>query len=301
MTSDALPTPPADDPARPRALPGAAREDLPGPERTRELVALAERLARAAGTLVREGRPDRVDVAATKSSPMDVVTQMDLASEALLRELLAEHRPLDGILGEEEAPVTGTSGLTWVLDPIDGTVNYLYGIPAYAVSVAVVAGPPDPATWTAVAGCVHSVADGRTYTAGRGLGAHLGGRRLTLHAAEELSAALLGTGFGYTVERRRAQARVVAELLPRVRDVRRIGSAALDLCSLASGGLDLYYERGLRPWDLAAGALVAQEAGAVVTGLRGGPAGEAMTVAGPARTVAQLTSLLEALDADEGA
>jgi myo-inositol-1(or 4)-monophosphatase len=148
---------------------------------------------------------------------------------------------------------------------------------------------------------VHSVADGRTYTAGRGLGAHLDGRRLELHAAEELSASLLGTGFGYTVERRRAQARVVAELLPRVRDIRRIGSASLDLCALASGGLDLYYERGLKPWDLAAGALVAQEAGAVVTGLDGRPAGEAMTVAGPAGTVAQLTQLLTRLEAGTGA
>lgn len=292
---------PPDASSVPSATGPAPVTDLPGPEETHRLVALAEELARAAGQLVRDGRPDRVDVAATKSSPMDVVTQMDLASEALLRSVLAERRPQDGILGEEEAPVAGTSGLTWVLDPIDGTVNYLYGIPAYAISVAVVAGPPDPATWTAVAGCVHSVADGRTYTAGRGLGAHLDGRRLTLRAAEDLAGALLGTGFGYTVERRRAQARVVAELLPRVRDIRRIGSASLDLCALASGGLDLYYERGLKPWDLAAGALVAQEAGAVVTGLRGKPAGEAMTVAGPAGTVAQLASLLTGLGADEGA
>ncbi|GEA90009.1 inositol monophosphatase [Cellulomonas cellasea] len=305
MTSDALPAPSADDPARPgpaSAAPGApAAPALPGPDETRELVALAETLARAAGRLVREGRPDRVDVAATKTSPMDVVTQMDLASEALLRSLIAEHRPHDGILGEEEAPVAGTSGLTWVIDPIDGTVNYLYGIPAYAISVAVVAGPPDPATWTAVAGCVHSVADGRTYTAGRGLGAHLDGRLLALRAADTLAGSLLGTGFGYTVERRRAQARVVAELLPQVRDIRRIGSASLDLCALASGGLDLYYERGLKPWDLAAGALVAQEAGAVVTGLDGNPAGEAMTVAGPAGTVAQLASVLSGLGAGTGA
>nr|WP_309485079.1 inositol monophosphatase family protein [Cellulomonas sp. NS3] len=307
MTSDALPAPSADDPTRPRPAstttePGApSLPGLPGADETRELVALAETLARAAGHLVRDGRPDRVDVAATKTSPMDVVTQMDLASEALLRSMLAEHRPHDGILGEEEAPVAGTSGLTWVIDPIDGTVNYLYGIPAYAISVAVVAGPPDPATWTVVAGCVHSVADGRTYIAGRGLGAHLDGRRLTLRAAENLAGSLLGTGFGYTVERRRAQARVVAELLPQVRDVRRIGSASLDLCALASGGLDLYYERGLKPWDLAAGALVAQEAGAVVTGLDGQPAGEAMTVAGPAGTVAQLTSILSALGAGTGA
>ncbi|HEX5333349.1 MAG TPA: inositol monophosphatase family protein [Cellulomonas sp.] len=264
----------------------------------RELVALAEELARAAGHLVRDGRPDRVDVAATKSSPIDVVTAMDLASEALLRTMLAERRPGDGVLGEEEGHVAGTTGLTWVLDPIDGTVNYLYGIPAYAISVAVVAGEPDPATWTAVAGCVHSVADGRTYTAGRGLGAQLDGRPIRVNAARPLAESLLGTGFGYTVERRRAQARVVAALLPQVRDIRRIGSAALDLCTVASGGLDLHYERGLRPWDHAAGALVAQEAGALVTGLRGLPAGEAMTVAGAPGTVEELISLLEDLEAD---
>ena len=264
----------------------------------RELVALAEELARAAGHLVRDGRPDRVEVAATKSSPVDIVTAMDLASEALLRTMLAERRPGDGVLGEEEGHVAGTTGLTWVLDPIDGTVNYLYGIPAYAISVAVVAGEPDAATWTAVAGCVHSVADLRTYTAGRGLGSELDGRPIWVNPARPLAQSLLGTGFGYTVERRRAQARVVAALLPQVRDIRRIGSAALDLCAVASGGLDLHYERGLRPWDHAAGALVAQEAGALVSGLRGRPAGEAMTVAGAPGTVAELISLLEDLEAD---
>jgi myo-inositol-1(or 4)-monophosphatase len=271
---------------------------LPDAETTRGLVALAEELARAAGRLVREGRPDHVDVAATKSSPIDIVTQMDLASEALLREMLAERRPGDGVLGEEEGHVAATTGLTWVIDPIDGTVNYLYGIPAYAISVAVVAGGPDPATWTVVAGCVHAVPDGRTYTAGRGLGAHLDGRPIRVNAPRPLSESLLGTGFGYTVERRRVQARVIAELLPQVRDIRRIGSAALDLCTVASGGLDLHFERGLKPWDLAAGALVAQEAGALVTGLNGRPAGEQMTVAGPRGTVEQLTRLLEQLGAD---
>lgn len=270
---------------------------LPDAALTRELVALAETLARAAGRLVHDGRPERVAVAATKSSPIDVVTAMDLASEALLRSMLAEHRPDDGVLGEEEGYVPGTSGLTWVLDPIDGTVNYLYGIPAYAVSVAVVAGEPDPERWTAVAGCVFSVADGRTYTAGRGTGAYLDGRELHINAAPDLATSLLGTGFGYVTQRRRAQARIVAEVLPQVRDIRRIGSAALDLCSLASGGLDLYYERGLNPWDLAAGALVAQEAGAVVTGLDGRRASAEMTVAGPAGTVGQLVAELERLGA----
>lgn len=266
--------------------------DVPG------LVALAERLARAAGTLVLEGRPTRVDVEATKTSPIDVVTQMDLASEALLRRLLAEARPDDAVLGEEEGHLAGTSGVTWVLDPIDGTVNYLYGIPAYAISVAAVVGPPDPAGWTVLAACVHAVADGRTWTAGHGLGSHLDGRPLAVNAERELAQTLVGTGFGYRVARKRTQARVLAELLPRVRDIRRLGSAAMDLCMVADGSLDAYYERGLRPWDLAAAQLVVQEAGGTVVGLRGNGPGTDMTVAGPAGTVATLVALLERLAAD---
>ena len=274
---------------------------LPGGALTTALMELAARLARAAGDLVLEGRPERVDVAATKSSPVDPVTEMDLAAEALLRSLLAEHRPDDAILGEEGAYRPGSSGLTWVLDPIDGTVNYLYGIPAYGVSVAVVAGGPDPATWTAVAGAVHAVTDGRTWTAGRGLGAYLDGRRLRVNAARPLAESLVGTGFAYTLQRRTEQGRLVAEVLPLVRDIRRIGAASLDLCSIATGGLDLYYERGLKPWDFAAGALVAVESGAVVTGLHGAPAGEHMLVAGPAGSVRELVAVLEEHGADSGA
>ncbi len=264
-----------------------------------ELADLAEHLAVTAGALVRDGRPRRVDVAATKSSPIDVVTAMDLASERLLRSTIAERRPGDGVLGEEDGFATGSTGVTWVVDPIDGTVNYLYGIPAYAVSVAAVVGRPTPAEWTVVAAAVHAVADGRTWTAALGRGARLDGAPVAVNAAVPMAQSLLGTGFGYTVERRRGQARVIADLLPRVRDIRRIGSAALDLCTLASGGLDLYFERGLQPWDLAAASLVAREAGAAVLGLRGAPAGEAMTVAGPAPTVHELVRLLEELDADE--
>jgi len=273
------------------------------PDDIRPLVQVAQLVAREAGALILDGRRRHVSVAATKSSAQDVVTAMDLASEALLRRRLAELRPDDGILGEEEGFRPGTSGVTWVVDPIDGTVNYLYGLPAYAVSVAAVStpdgsGPPDPATWTALAGCVFAPEDGRTYTAGLGLGAWLDGRALRVNAARPLIDSLVGTGFGYTASRRTSQARIVAELLPQVRDIRRVGSAALDLCTLAAGGLDLYYERGLQPWDLAAGALVAQEAGAQVTGLRGQPAQESMTVAGSAERVTELVGLLEALGAD---
>lgn len=284
------------------SIPATPASPDPADLNVQALVDLAEQVAREAGALVREGRPSRVQVASTKSSPVDVVTAMDLASEALLRRRLAEARPQDAVLGEEEGLRAASSGstapVTWVIDPIDGTVNYLYGIPAYAVSVAAVTGPADPQRWTVVAACVHAVSDGRTWTAGLGLGARLDGEMLQINPAAPLDRSLVGTGFGYAAGRRRSQGRVVAELLPRVRDIRRIGSAAMDLCSLASGGLDAYYERGLQPWDLAAAGLVAAEAGAVVTGLRGRRAGEAMTVAGPASTVAELVRILEDLDAD---
>ncbi|CAL8977062.1 3'(2'),5'-bisphosphate nucleotidase CysQ [Cellulomonas sp. T2.31MG-18] len=273
------------------------------PDAVAELRSVAEAVAREAGALVGDGRPDRVTVAATKSSPQDVVTAMDLASEALLRRRLAELRPGDAVLGEEGGFEPGSTGITWVVDPIDGTVNYLYGLPSYSVSVAAVTSPdptvaPSPHTWTVLAGCVHAPTIGITYTAGRGSGASLDGRPLHLPSAPALPDALLSTGFGYVAQRRRAQARVVADLLPRVRDIRRIGSAALDLCSVAAGTLDLHYERGLQPWDMAAGSLIAQEAGAVVTGLRGRPADAEMTVAGAPVLVAEVVALLEALGAD---
>ncbi len=268
-----------------------------------ELVAVAEQVAREAGKLVHDGRPGRVTVAATKSSPQDVVTAMDLASEDLIRRRLAELRPDDGVLGEEGGYRPGASGITWVVDPIDGTVNYLYGLPAYAVSIAAVTGPagevPQPRTWTALAGCVHGPAVDETYTAARGAGAWADGAPLTIgDGPADLSLSLVGTGFGYRAERRRAQARVLATLLPRVRDIRRVGSAALDLCWVATGRLDLHYERGLNPWDMAAGALVVTEAGGVVRGLHGEPGDEQMAVTGPARLVEQMVELLAAVGAD---
>lgn len=267
----------------------------------RELLTVAEAVAREAGDLVRAGRPRHVSVAATKSSDVDPVTAMDLAVEDLVRTRLARLRPGDGVLGEEHGLEAGTTGVTWVVDPIDGTVNYVYGLPAYGISIGAVTGDPDPATWTVEAGCVHAVPDSRTWTAARGHGAFLDGRRLSVNEDRGLDGALVGTGFGYTAERRRRQAAVLAVLLPRVRDIRRMGSAAIDLCTVASGGLDAHFERGLNPWDLAAGSLVAQEAGAVVIGLRGARAGTAMTVSGPPRLAAELAALLAELDADSDA
>jgi myo-inositol-1(or 4)-monophosphatase len=262
------------------------------------LLDLAVRASHAAGALLVERSHRAASGLDYKSSLTDPVSDADRDAETLIVGLLRGERPGDGVLGEEGAGAAGASGLEWVVDPLDGTVNYLYGIPAYAVSVAAVSGPPDPAGWTVLAACVHSVTDGRTWTAARGRGAHLDGVRCAVNAHVPLAQSLLGTGFGYVAERRRAQAAVLATVLPQVRDIRRIGSAALDLCTIASGGLDLYYERGLKPWDLAAASLVAAEAGASVVGLHGAPAGEAMTVAGHPRGVAALVPVLEALRAD---
>jgi len=262
-----------------------------------ELASLAEHAARAAGDLVRDQRPEDLSVSATKTSPTDVVTAMDTAAEALLADVLLSGRPEDGLLGEEGGLRPGTSGLTWVVDPIDGTVNYLYGIPAYAVSVAVVEGEPEPRAWRVLAACVHNPSSGETWTATLGGGARLDGRAVGGPGSPPLSGALVGTGFGYTTERRRRQGEVVAALLPQVRDIRRAGSAALDLCAVASGRLDAYYERGLQPWDLAAGGLVAAESGASVTGLAGLDADESMVVAARGDLARELSLALTALDA----
>ncbi len=262
------------------------------------LRSLATSLATEAGAVIRAKRPEIVVVADTKSSDVDPVTAMDRAVEELIVARLAQERPEDAILGEEGDDVPGTSGLTWVVDPIDGTVNYLYGVASWSVSVAVVAGPPDPARWTVLAGCVHDVVADRTWSAGLGQGATLDGRPLRPVEPAPLSRSLTATGFGYAAARRTSQARVLTHVLPRVRDIRRLGSAAVDLCLLAQGSYDLYYERGLNPWDMAAGSLVATEAGARVVGLRGAPAGRAMTVAGRGPGLDELVAILEAADAD---
>jgi myo-inositol-1(or 4)-monophosphatase len=260
---------------------------------TAELLALAEEAARAAGRLITEGRPEgAVAVTATKSSVTDIVTEMDQASERLLVEHIRAARPDDGFLGEEGAAEPGTSGVTWVIDPIDGTVNYLYRLPGYAVSVGVRIGDD------MVAGAVVNPVTGEVFTARRGHGAWLDGRAIRVNEPPPLDLALVATGFGYDRERRRRQAEILTTVLPRVRDVRRAGSAAIDLCSLACGRVDAYYEQGLKPWDLAAGGLIAAEAGAVVGGLAGRPAGESLVVAAPPGLFEELVGLLETLDAD---
>ncbi|MFO7691442.1 MAG: inositol monophosphatase family protein [Cryobacterium sp.] len=266
-----------------------------------DLLDLARETALRAGALALRRRSEGVHIAASKSSPEDIVTRADQETELLIRGLLADARPDDGFFGEESAATPGSSGLTWVVDPIDGTVNYLYGIPAYAVSIAVVEGDPNPATWTAQAGAVFNPVLDELFTASAGAGASLRSgtlgltQALRVNTAVPLSLALVGTGFGYQAERRLWQADVVRGLIGEVRDIRRIGSAALDLCGVAAGRLDLYFERGLQPWDHAAGALIAREAGAQVGGLGGASAGLDLTIAADPGLYAQFEPLLTEL------
>jgi myo-inositol-1(or 4)-monophosphatase len=232
-----------------------------------DLLALARSISLEAGALARRRRDQGVTVAASKSSPVDIVTEADRETERLIRDALAQARPNDGFFGEESGAESGTSGLTWVVDPIDGTVNFLYGIPHYAVSIAVVEGEPDPLTWTALAAAVVNPASGELFTATAGGGAFLGDRSIEAAPGVELSQALVATGFAYDSGERGRQGALVSQLLPSVRDIRRLGTASLDLCFVASGRLNAYFERTLSPWDHAAGALIAREAGATVKGL----------------------------------
>jgi len=265
-----------------------------------ELLEIAVAAAREAGELLADS-DGRVAVAATKSSPTDVVTEMDRCSEELITRRLLAARPADAILAEEGG-ASGAGGegspVRWVIDPIDGTVNYLYGLADWSVSIAAeVAG-------TVVAGVVHLPRHGETFTATLGGGAWLtrAGRAtgdqapvaLRARSGVPLSQALVATGFGYLAARRKVQGEVVAALLPLVRDIRRGGSASVDLCSVAAGRVDAYYERGLNYWDYAAGALIAAEAGALVAGLSGPPSGS-MTIAAAPALFTELRSALAAL------
>ena len=256
-----------------------------------ELLDLATSAAHAAGAVLRDERPRDLGVAATKTSPTDVVTVMDVRAERLLVERLLAARPDDAVLGEEGGEGAGTSGVRWVLDPIDGTVNYLYDLPAWAVSVAA------EVDGASVVGVVHAPMLGETFTAVRGQGAWLGDRRLRANTGVALDRALVATGFVYDAATRARQGEVLAGLVGRVRDVRRCGSAALDLCSVAAGRVDAYFERGTHRWDIAAGGLVASEAGARVGGLRAAPPSPAFVLAAAPDLFVPLHDLLVALDA----
>lgn len=247
--------------------PGAAAHGTPAdgaaPDGTPYAVLrdIAVTVATDAAGLVRTRRAQGFEVAATKTTSIDIVTDVDRASEELLTALLVAARPHDGLLGEEGAAREGTSGVRWVVDPIDGTVNFLYGIPQYAVSVAAEVIGPDGSP-RSVAGAVVDVVTGSVNEAFLGGGARRDGVALAVRADVALDQRLLLTGFSYDAGLRRLQAEALTRLLPRVRDVRRMGSCALDLCALAAGQADGYVEEGTHPWDHAAGTLVASEAGA---------------------------------------
>ena len=237
-----------------------------------ELASLAVSVAAEAGRVLLHERPTDLGVG-TKSTPTDVVTVMDLRAERLLVERIGAARPGDGFLGEEGSDTAGSSGVRWVLDPVDGTVNYLYGLPGWAVSVAA------EVDGVVQVGVVEVPTYGETFVAVRGRGATCNGVPVHASGCTELAQALVATGFGYDAARRAAQAQVVAQVLPLVRDIRRYGAASVDLCAVACGRVDGYFERGLKPWDLAAGGLVATEAGAVVGGLHGAPASQDLVLA----------------------
>lgn len=261
-----------------------------------ELRDIAVTVALEARDLVVKGRA-AARVTTTKSSDADIVTQMDTAAEELIRARLAELRPGDGVLGEEGDTTESSTGITWVVDPIDGTVNYLYGLPYFAVSIAAVSGTPTTGEWTSEAAAV-AAGTGTVWAAARGLGATRDGEVIRRDSVPDLSTTLVGTGFGYVAERREAQAATVARLIGSVRDIRRIGSAAIDLCMTGDGTLDAYYERGLNAWDLAAGVLVASEAGMRVGNLSGGAPDEGITVVAGDRVWDAFTGLLTSAGAD---
>ncbi|MFF0501663.1 inositol monophosphatase family protein [Nocardia aobensis] len=274
------------------------------PAEIAELRRVSVYLAETAAAHVRRRRPEvfgpgRTEggTVRTKSTPTDPVTVVDTETERLIRSLLEEARPGETVLGEEGGGNLGAAGeIVWVVDPIDGTVNFVYGIPAYAVSVAAMRGG------RSLAGAVVDVAGELTYSAGLGAGATVSGRDgepipLRCNDIDSVRLALVATGFGYGAARRERQGELVARLLPRVRDIRRIGSAALDLCMVAAGRVDAHYEHGLNPWDWAAGALIAAEAGAVLrlpgadsTGAQG-----ALTVAAAAGIADELAELFDRL------
>ena len=280
-----------------------------------ELLVIAVGAALEAGQLL-ASKEGRVEVAATQSSPTDVVTEMDGRAEELIRARILVARPDDAILGEEGGQVEGSADapVRWVVDPLDGTVNYLYGLHDWAVSIAA------EVDHQIVAGAVYVPMRGELFTAVRGEGAWLESTRgsatsggpgesvipdstferipLRCRPGVPLDQALVATGFGYRAQRRTVQGEVVAALLPRIRDIRRNGVASVDLCAVAAGRLDGYYERGLNYWDYAAGALIAEEAGAVVGDSRGGPPSTSMTVAAGPGLFGPLRDALAELDAE---
>jgi len=250
------------------------------------LLAVARDAAEAAAVELRQRFGERAQGVRTKSTPTDLVSDADLAAEKAIRSVLAEHRPGDAILAEEGGETAGGE-LRWVVDPLDGTANYLFGIPAYAVSIAC-----EDATG-AVAGVVLDPSREERFEATRSGRSTLNGEPFERpRRAESLDRAMVATGFGYDSAVRARQADVLLKVLPRVRDIRRVGAAALDLCWCACGRFDAYYERGLNAWDVAAGGLIASRAGLEVRELAANGQDRAGTVAAPAGLIDELVTLI---------
>jgi myo-inositol-1(or 4)-monophosphatase len=257
---------------------------------SQQLCDLASRLAVAAGDLVFEGRKSGVTSISTKSSDTDVVTEFDRASERLIVKGLEAERPDDAVVGEEGTDSAGASGVRWLIDPIDGTTNFQYDLPGYAVSIAALSDDRP------VAGAVYIPASRELFTATAGGGALLNGSPISCGTTLSLQHALVATGFSYQVERRREQAQRIAQVIPRIRDIRRFGAAAADLCYLAAGRVDIYYEQWLNPWDWAAGELIAREAGCRTGRFDGGPIDHSGVLAANPALFDQMVELLAVTD-----
>lgn len=257
---------------------------------TAELLELATSAAADAAALIVEGLSRARTMVDTKTTGTDMVTEMDKASESLILRRLAEARPDDAVLGEEGTNRSGSTGVRWIVDPIDGTTNYLYGHAGFAVSIAA------EINGEVAVGVVHDPLHAEVFTAVRGQGSFRNGQSIHASTETDLSHALIATGFSYEPDRRRRQAAVLGKIIGSVRDIRRMGAASVDLCSVACGRVDAYYERGLQPWDHAAGALIATEAGALVGNLTGGAPEFEFCLAAPPALFDRLRSLL--IDAD---
>jgi myo-inositol-1(or 4)-monophosphatase len=280
-------------------VPGDQSAANAAPTEARELLELAIDLGQQAAELLVRGL-DRVRASIeTKSSGTDMVTEMDRASETLIVAGILARRPDDGIVGEEGTDRGGRSGVRWVIDPLDGTTNYIYGHPGFAVSIGVELVEPGTGATRSIAGVVVDPLHGDLFSAVAGEGAQRNGRVIRSSPETVLQQALIGTGFSYDPERRAKQAAVLTTVLPRVRDIRRMGAAAVDLCSVACGRLDAFYEKGLAPWDYTAGALIAAEAGAIVRDLDGQPTSPAFTLAAPPALYDPLRDVLLAANAGE--
>jgi len=251
-----------------------------------DLCDLASRLAVAAGDLVREGRKHGLTSISTKSTDTDVVTEFDRASERLIVEGLRAERPHDALVGEEGTDTAGVSGVRWLIDPIDGTTNYQYDLPGYGVSIAALSDEG------ALAGAVYIPSSGELFTAIADRGARLNGKPIHCGSTSSVQHALVATGFSYRIERRRYEAARIAELIPRVRDIRRFGAASTDLCHVAAGRVDVYFEQWLGPWDWAAGELIAREAGCRTGRFDGGPVGSEQVLAANPVLFEQMIELL---------